>query len=123
MKPHPLHAVILLAFPFLTGCPISYSASAPAPAPAPTFSYEIVSWNHNMPKTMKLIREDEGFCALAGVGGKFNGGGEFAKVYLNQKDKTWYFEGQNVAGFGWADILVVRIKNKTSSTKISASGT
>ena len=104
----PLLLCCLLAS--LPGCTSQVSRPPSGlPAPSTVFSYEIVEWNHTMPRKKKLITKEEGFCCLSGVFGSYNGGGEFAKVYLDPADNCWYVEGQNGAGFGGCQVLIVRI--------------
>jgi len=56
-------------------------------------SVETETWRQGEPP-LRLIREDEGFCALSLVTGHFQGGGEVVKVYVGD-DGYWYLGGQS----------------------------
>lgn len=73
-----------------------------------SFTHEIEehSWrNGNQRK--RLIHKDDGFVFLSGLAGSFRGGGEYARVRLDQ-DGYWYLEGRSNQGFMTARAITVR---------------
>jgi hypothetical protein len=56
-------------------------------------SVETETWHQGEPP-LRLIREDEGFCALSLITGHFQGGGELVKVYVGD-DGYWYLGGHS----------------------------
>jgi hypothetical protein len=107
---------LVLATAAVAGCP-----AAPAPAPAPTpppasapalpklsYEYETHEWKEHDPP-LKLIKKDEGFCTISGIGGAFNGGGEAAVLYIGD-DGYWYLRGQTGAGFLRITATCVKVK-------------
>ena len=85
------------------------SADAPRgsadPGTAPNETYRIFKWNRGDPP-IKMIRADEGFCFLSGVGGSFAGGAERVRVYI--RDGYWYLEGMCMQSSLWAEATSVR---------------
>ena len=83
----------------------AFAADPPAPVP-PAQSVEFHHWKQG-DEPLKLIRKEEGFCALTSVTGNFEGAGEIVRVYI-EEDGYWYLGGtfhqQDVA----ADCIVVR---------------
>lgn len=64
-------------------------------------------WKHGQPP-LKLIRADEGFCYLSGIGGAYDGDGEGVSVYLENGD--WYIGGKSMQTSLWAKAMVVRFR-------------
>lgn len=52
------------------------------------------TWEQGQPP-LRLIRASEGFCALTGVSGHFQGGGEGVRVYVGD-DGYWYIGGKSM---------------------------
>jgi hypothetical protein len=69
-------------------------------------SVETETWRQGEPP-LRLIREDEGFCALSLVTGHFQGGGELVKVYVGD-DGYWYLGGHSRQQGVAAQCIVVR---------------
>ena len=67
---------------------------------------EFRTWHHGEPP-VRLIRQDEGFCALTLVTGHFQGGGEVVKVYIGE-DGYWYLGGQSGQEGVAAKCVIVR---------------
>ena len=65
-------------------------AAAPAQAPA---AFETRRWQQG-DAPIRLIRKEEGFCALTLVTGSFQGGGEMVRVYVGD-DGYWYLGGDS----------------------------
>ena len=57
---------------------------------------------------IKLVRADEGFAFLSGVGGAYDGDGEGVSVYVKNGD--WYIGGKSMQVSLWAKAMVVRFK-------------
>lgn len=55
--------------------------------------YEFRTWHQGNPP-IRLIRKEDGYCALTLVTGHFQGGGEVAGVYIGD-DGYWYLGGQS----------------------------
>jgi hypothetical protein len=68
--------------------------------------YETKVWHQGEPP-VRLIRKDEGFCALTSVTGCFQGGGEKVSVYVAD-DGYWYLGGQSQQEGVAAECIVVR---------------
>ncbi len=77
-----------------------------SPPPPAAGGAEFRHWHQGEPP-IKLIRKEEGFCALTGVGGGFQGGGEEAHVYIGD-DGYWYLGGKSMQKGVSADCVVVR---------------
>ena len=60
---------------------------------------------------VKLIRQDEGFCALTSVTGHFAGDGEQVKVYVAE-DGYWYLGGHSRQHDVATECIVVRYRSK-----------
>lgn len=73
-----------------------------------TPSVEIRSW-HQGEAPIRLIRKDQGFCALSLVTGGFAGGGEIVKVWIGPDD-YWYLGGQSQQEGVGAECIVVRYR-------------
>ena len=58
---------------------------------------------------MKLLRADEGFCALTSVTGHFAGSGEVVKVYVAE-DGYWYLAGRSMQDDVAAECIVIRYR-------------
>lgn len=71
-------------------------------------SVETRSWHQGEPP-VRLLRKEEGFCALSGVTGHFQGGGEAVRVYLGD-DGYWYLGGESQQDDVAADCIVVRFR-------------
>ncbi len=69
---------------------------------------ETRSWHQGEPP-VRLIRKEEGFCALSRVTGHFQGGGETVKVYIGE-DGYWYLGGESMQNDVAADCIVVRFR-------------
>lgn len=67
---------------------------------------EFRQWHQGEPP-VKLIRKEEGFCALTGVGGGFAGSGEQAHVYIGD-DGYWYLGGKSMQEGVSAECIIVR---------------
>ena len=67
---------------------------------------EFRHWQQGEPP-VKLIRKDEGFCALTGIGGGLAGGGEEAHVYISE-DGYWTLGGKSMQKGVSAECVVVR---------------
>ena len=67
---------------------------------------EFRSWHQGEPP-VKMIRKEEGFCALTSVGGGFAGGGEQAHVYIDT-DGYWYLGGKSMQDGVSAECVIVR---------------
>ena len=76
-----------------------------APAASPAL-YETKVW-HQGEAPIRLIRKEEGFCALTLVTGSFQGGGEMVKVYVAD-DGYWYLGGESQQEGVAAECIVVR---------------
>jgi hypothetical protein len=78
-----------------SGVALTVHALALRPVKANTFRalYSEAVWN---PKTgpIKMISKDEGFCFISGVGGKYEGASEVARVYVGE-DGFWYLDAQS----------------------------
>ncbi len=70
---------------------------------------EFHTWQQGEPP-VKLIRRDEGFCALTRVTGNFRGYGETVRVYISD-DGYWYLGGDSQQNDVTADCIVVRYQN------------
>jgi len=79
----------------------------PAAGSAP---YELKTWRQGDPP-LRLIRKEEGFCALTMVTGSFQGGGEMVKVYVAD-DGFWYLGGESQQEGVAAECIVVRYRGK-----------
>ena len=102
-------AVSLPSFPAVAEeTPVRLTTGAPsAPGkPAPGALVEFSSWRQGEPP-VKLIRKDEGFCALTKVTGHFEGGDEGVKVYVGG-DGYWYLDGYSEQDNVGAECVVVR---------------
>lgn len=80
-----------------------------------TDGVEFRHWRQGEPP-VKLIRKEEGFCALTGVGGGFAGGGEEAHVYIDD-DGYWYLGGKSMQSGMSADCVIVRYPPKPTVVK------
>ena len=74
--------------------------------PAGFGAVEFRGWHQGEPP-VKLIRKDEGFCALTGVTGRFEGDGEQVRVYIGDDD-YWYLGGQSAQKGVAATCVIVR---------------
>ena len=74
---------------------------------------EFHSWHQGEP-AVKLIRRDEGFCALTSVTGHFAGSGELVEVYLAEDD-YWYLGGRSQQNDVAAGCIVVRYRSKENT--------
>ena len=63
-------------------------------------------WSQGEPP-VRVIREDEGFCALSMVTGEFNGAGESVRVWVGD-DGWWYLGGSSNQKQVAAECVVVR---------------
>ncbi len=75
----------------------------------PAAPVEVHVWHQGEPP-VKLIRRDEGFCALTSVTGFFRGGGESVKVYVAE-DGYWYLGGTSQQDSVAAECIVVRFRH------------
>lgn len=69
--------------------------------------FEERKWKHGDPP-LKLVRADEGFCFLSGIGGAYDGHGEGVRVYIKEGD--WYLGGTSMQESLWATAMIVRFK-------------
>jgi hypothetical protein len=67
---------------------------------------ETAKWSQGQPP-VRLIRVEEGFCALTQVTGSFQGGGESVRVYVGD-DGYWYLGGDSQQEGVGAECIVVR---------------
>lgn len=74
------------------------------------WSADIKSWAQGEP-AVRLIRKEEGFCALTKVTGCFAGGGEVVQVYVGD-DGWWYLGGASQQEGVAAECVVVRFPRK-----------
>ncbi|HEV7402566.1 MAG TPA: hypothetical protein VGO11_06565 [Chthoniobacteraceae bacterium] len=74
------------------------------------WSTEIKAWAQGEP-AVRLIRKEEGFCALTKVTGAFEGGGEAVQVYVGD-DGWWYLGGISQQDGVAAECVVVRFPHK-----------
>ena len=72
----------------------------------PGASIETRTWSQGEPP-VKLIRADEGFCALTKVTGNFEGSGESVQVHVAE-DGYWYLDGTSHQAGVCAECVVVR---------------
>ncbi len=99
-------ALALAAVGFLIGIPLhTFAAETPEIPPLPG-NVEFRHWHQGEPP-LRLIRKEEGFCALTGVGGGFQGGGEEIHVYVGD-DGYWYLGGKSKQHGVDAECVVVR---------------
>lgn len=90
--------------------PAADSTPPPVDAPAKTESavrVEFRRWQQG-DAPIRLIRQEEGFCALTAVSGHFQGDGEQARVYIGD-DGYWYLGGQSHQSGVSAECVVVRL--------------
>ena len=78
--------------------------SAPLPGAG---AIEFSHWHQGEPP-VKLIRKEEGFCALTGMGGGFAGGAEEVHVYIGG-DGYWYLGGNSRQQGVHAECVVVHL--------------
>jgi hypothetical protein len=78
---------------------------APDTAPAPA-AFETRRWQQG-DAPIRLIRKDEGFCALTMVTGHFEGAGEMVRVYVAD-DGYWYLGGDSHQEGVAAECIIVR---------------
>ena len=83
---------------------------APRGGQAAGEAVEFHSWHQGEP-AVKLIRRDEGFCALTSVSGQFEGSGELVEVYLAD-DGYWYLGGRSQQQDVAAECIVIRFHDK-----------
>jgi hypothetical protein len=76
-----------------------------APAAGVAF-FKTAQWHQGEP-AVRLIRAEEGFCALTQVTGSFQGGGEAVRVYVAD-DGYWYLGGDSQQDGVAAECIVVR---------------
>ena len=69
---------------------------------------ETRTWSQGEPP-VRLIRKDEGFCALTKITGNFEGGGESVQVHVAE-DGYWYLDGTSQQEGVGAECLVVRYR-------------
>ena len=85
--------------------------AAPAPAPAPAAAaFETRRWEQG-DAPIRLIRKEEGYCALTLVTGHFEGGGEMVRVYVAD-DGYWYLGGDSHQEGVAAECIVVRTRGR-----------
>ena len=80
-------------------------AEEPAAAMASGWNVEFRHWEQGQP-ALKLIRKEEGVCALTGVTGHFQGSGEQVRVYVGD-DGYWYLGGTSHQEGVAADCVIV----------------
>jgi hypothetical protein len=76
------------------------------PASAKAAPFETRTW-HQGEAPVRLIRKEEGFCALTMVTGSFQGAGEMVRVYVGD-DGYWYLGGESHQEGVAAACIVVR---------------
>ena len=77
---------------------------------APAAPYETKTWRQGEPP-LRLLRQEEGFCALTLVTGHFQGAGESVRVYVAD-DGFWYLGGESQQEGVAAECIVVRFRGK-----------
>ena len=126
MKPHLAVALVTVGFltaaprpvvaqeteektvPLLPNVPVSRLHRAPN-------EVEFRSWHQGEPP-VKLIRKEEGFCALTGVGGGFAGVGEEVHVYIGD-DGYWYLGGKSMQAGVSAECVIMRFPPPDAKVK------
>jgi len=83
--------------------------AAPEAAPAPA-AFDTRRWQQG-DAAIRLIRKEEGFCALTMVTGSFQGAGEMARVYVGD-DGYWYLGGDSQQEGVAAECIVVRYRGR-----------
>ncbi len=84
----------------------------PAPMGMPKLGAAVEThWWHQGEPPVKLIRQEDGFCALTGVTGRFQGGGELVRVYVAD-DGYWYLVGRSGASDVAAECIVIRYRGR-----------
>ncbi len=83
--------------------PITPVSDLAAPAAG---NVEFRRWHQGEPP-LRLIRKTEGFCALTGLSGHFQGGGEEVRLYIGD-DGYWYLGGKSMQDGVEAECVVVR---------------
>ena len=104
-----LAAAILVIFsPFAQAeePPPPFTAAAATAQVMSGWNVEFRHWEQGNPD-LKLIRKDEGFCALTGITGHFQGSGEQVQVYVGD-DGYWHLGGTSHQEGVAADCVVVR---------------
>ena len=86
-------------------------AASPAAAEGSDHGVETASW-HQGEAPVKLLRVDEGFCALTSVTGHFEGGGEAVRVYVAE-DGYWYLAGRSSQNDVAGECVVIRYRSLT----------
>jgi hypothetical protein len=84
-----------------------HRVGVPAAKAAP---FETRTWRQGE-APIRLIRKEEGFCALTLVTGSFQGGGEMVRVYIGE-DGYWYLGGESHQEGVAAECIVVRYRGK-----------
>lgn len=69
---------------------------------------EFARWEQGQPP-VKLIRSNEGYCALTMVRGHFAGGGEHVRVWVDE-DGFWYLGGHSYQHEVSAECVIVRYR-------------
>jgi hypothetical protein len=69
---------------------------------------EFAHWEQGQPP-VKLIRSSEGFCALTMARGRFEGGGEDVRVWV-EADGFWYLGGHSHQADVSAECVIVRYR-------------
>ena len=77
---------------------------------------EFHSW-HQGELPLKLIRQEEGFCALTSVSGRFDGSGEMIQVYVAD-DGYWYLAGKSQQSGVAAECIVVHYRSKANPVPV-----
>ncbi len=78
----------------------------PQPVAPALGSIETRSWHQGEPP-VRIMRQEEWFCALSAVTGHFQGDGEAVRVYVGA-DGYWYLGGNSKQQSVAADCIVVR---------------
>src|SRR4051812_13083692 len=92
-----------------SGVALTVHALALRPVKATTFRalYSEAVWDAKT-GPIKMIGKDEGFCFISGVGGKYEGASEIARVSVGQ-DGFWCLDGQSRQNTMSARAISVRI--------------
>jgi hypothetical protein len=78
-------------------------------------AFETAAW-HQGEAPIRLIRKEEGFCALTLVTGSFQGAGEMVRVYVGD-DGYWYLGGESHQEGVAAQCIIVRYHTEDSAPR------
>ena len=99
-------------------CGIFFLVSATVPSAKESIlvqGLEFAHWEQGQPP-VKLIRSNEGFCALTMVRGRFEGCGEDVRVWVGE-DGFWYLGGHSFQADVTAECVVVRYRELAGAVR------